>query len=109
MEHPAKEVQTDPTPGPAKEEKALVPVPPSEVKPVETKSLPVVQKIVDPVKQKSSGGSGDRDIALADVEKEKKLSYVKAWEESEKSKAENKAQKNVSSVAAWENSKESSS
>ncbi|KAJ7951125.1 Remorin family protein [Quillaja saponaria] len=92
MEHPAKEVQTDPTPGPAKEEKALVPVPPSEVKPVETKSLPVVQ-----------------NIALADVEKEKKLSYVKAWEESEKSKAENKAQKNVSSVAAWENSKESSS
>jgi len=30
------------------------------------------------------------DIALAEVEKEKKLSYVKAWEESEKAKAENR-------------------
>ncbi|RYR41064.1 hypothetical protein Ahy_A08g037458 isoform A [Arachis hypogaea] len=45
------------------------------------------------------------DIALAEVEKEKKLSYVKAWEESEKSKAENKAQKQLSAVGAWENSK----
>lgn len=30
------------------------------------------------------------DIALAEVDKEKKTSYIKAWEESEKSKAENK-------------------
>ena len=30
------------------------------------------------------------DVALAEVEKEKRLSYVKAWEESEKSKSENK-------------------
>jgi len=30
------------------------------------------------------------DIALAEIEKEKRLSNVKAWEESEKSKAENK-------------------
>lgn len=30
------------------------------------------------------------DIALAEVEKEKRLSFIAAWEESEKSKAENK-------------------
>lgn len=30
------------------------------------------------------------DVALADLEKEKKLSFIKAWEESEKSKVENK-------------------
>lgn len=30
------------------------------------------------------------DIALAEVEKEKKMSFIKAWEDSEKSKAENK-------------------
>jgi hypothetical protein len=30
------------------------------------------------------------DIALAEVEKEKRLSFIVAWEESEKVKAENK-------------------
>ena len=30
------------------------------------------------------------DVALADLEKEKKLSFVKAWEDSEITKAENK-------------------
>jgi len=30
------------------------------------------------------------DVALAEIEKEKRFSNVKAWEESEKSKAENK-------------------
>lgn len=30
------------------------------------------------------------DVALAEVEKEKRESFIKAWEESEKTKAENK-------------------
>lgn len=30
------------------------------------------------------------DLALAKVEKEKKLTFIKAWEESEKTKADNK-------------------
>jgi len=30
------------------------------------------------------------DVKLADLSKEKRLSFVRAWEESEKSKAENK-------------------
>ncbi|CAH9097052.1 unnamed protein product [Cuscuta europaea] len=33
----------------------------------------------------------DRDIALAKIEDEKRTSFIKAWEESEKSKVENKA------------------
>ncbi|KAL8240845.1 hypothetical protein R6Q59_014200 [Mikania micrantha] len=36
---------------------------------------------------------------------EKKESLIKAWEESEKSKSENKAQQKLSSIKAWENSK----
>ncbi|KAJ1408584.1 Remorin, C-terminal [Sesbania bispinosa] len=59
-----------------------------------------LQETPVPANKQSSRGSLDRE-----VEKEKRLSYVKAWEESEKSKAENKAQKHLSAVTAWENSK----
>ncbi|CAN0824812.1 Uncharacterized protein At3g61260, partial [Linum grandiflorum] len=45
------------------------------------------------------------DVALAQLDKEKKSSFIKAWEDSEKSKVINKAQKQLSAVAAWENSK----
>ncbi|XP_057953761.1 remorin-like [Malania oleifera] len=41
------------------------------------------------MEKKPSGGSIDRDVALAEVEKEKRLSFIKAWEESEKTQAEN--------------------
>ncbi|WOL08682.1 remorin [Canna indica] len=47
----------------------------------------------------------DRDIALAQVETEKKMSLIKAWEESEKTKAENKSQKKSSGICSWENTK----
>ncbi|KAL3604094.1 hypothetical protein D5086_004953 [Populus alba] len=70
----------------------------------ESKALAVVEK-TEPAPKKVSGGSIDRDVALADLEKEKRLSFIKAWEDSEKTKAENKSQKNLSAVAAWENSK----
>ncbi|XP_057982269.1 uncharacterized protein LOC131167483 [Malania oleifera] len=36
------------------------------------------------MEKKPSGGSIDRDVALAEGEKEKRLSFIKAWEESEK-------------------------
>ncbi|GMN32219.1 hypothetical protein TIFTF001_003579 [Ficus carica] len=45
------------------------------------------------------------DAVLARVETEKRLALIKAWEESEKTKAENKAYKKLSAVGAWENSK----
>ncbi|KAL6495476.1 hypothetical protein OROGR_030039 [Orobanche gracilis] len=44
----------------------------------------------EPVARKGSKGSLDRDVALAKLEDDKKYSFVKAWEESEKTKVENK-------------------
>ncbi|KAM7476405.1 hypothetical protein LguiB_023648 [Lonicera macranthoides] len=86
------------------EEKSAPIAPPAD-KVDEPKALAVTEKIPDPPGKKTSKASLDRDIALAGVEKDKKLSFIKAWEESEKSKVENKTQKQLSSVAAWENSK----
>ncbi|XP_051119046.1 uncharacterized protein At3g61260-like [Andrographis paniculata] len=52
--------------------------------------------------------SNDRDDVLAQVEREKRLALIKAWEDNEKSKADNKAYKKLSTVDAWENSKRAS-
>ncbi|KAF3441320.1 hypothetical protein FNV43_RR15234 [Rhamnella rubrinervis] len=95
-------------------EKAAVPSPPPP--PVvnkahdvdDPKAIVPVDKASEPLVKKPSGGSIDRDVALAEVEKEKKFSYIKAWEESEKTKAENKAQKKLSTLNVWENSKKAS-
>ncbi|XP_021904297.1 uncharacterized protein At3g61260 [Carica papaya] len=85
------------------EEKAVIQHPEEKVD--DSKALALVEKTGQSAPKKISGGSIDRDIALADLEKEKRLSFVKAWEDSEKTKADNKAQKKLSAVAAWENSK----
>ncbi|KZV41038.1 remorin [Dorcoceras hygrometricum] len=82
-------------------EKAVVPHP-TEEKPDDSKALAVVEK---PAEGKEHGGSMDRDAVLARVVTEKRLSFIRAWEESEKSKAENKAQKKLSAVGVWENCK----
>ncbi|KAL0428895.1 UNVERIFIED_CONTAM: Remorin [Sesamum radiatum] len=52
----------------------------------EGKALAIVP---EPAEKKSSKGSLDRDVALAKLEDEKRLSFIKAWEESEKTKVEN--------------------
>ncbi|XP_061962117.1 remorin-like [Populus nigra] len=108
------ETETPVTPAPVEtksdvaDEKAIVSPPPAaeekEKVADELKALAVVEK-TEPAPKKISGGSIDRDIALADLEKEKRLSFIKAWEDSEKTKAENKSQKKLSAVVAWENSK----
>uniref|UniRef100_A0A0D9VMW7 Remorin C-terminal domain-containing protein n=2 Tax=Leersia perrieri TaxID=77586 RepID=A0A0D9VMW7_9ORYZ len=69
------------------------------VKPTDGPSAPPADKAAMPT------GSADRDAILAKVELDRKLSMIKAWEESEKSKAENKAQKKLSSILAWENTR----
>ncbi|XP_019256744.1 PREDICTED: remorin-like isoform X2 [Nicotiana attenuata] len=46
-----------------------------------------------------------KNTALAQLNNDKKSAFIKAWEESEKSRVDNKAQKKLSKVAAWENSK----
>ncbi|MCE2056197.1 hypothetical protein HAX54_044236 [Datura stramonium] len=106
-EEEAKKVET------AEEEKAIVlsTLPPSEDledKPDDSKALAIVEpeaKALVPVEKR---GSIDRDATLAQLTTEKRLSLIKAWEESEKSKAENKAQKKMSEIVAWENSKKAS-
>ncbi|KAL2540148.1 Remorin family protein [Abeliophyllum distichum] len=88
------------------EEKSLIPppLPPCEEKPDDSKALAIVEK-PEPAEEKKPEGSINRDAVLARVSTEKRLSLIKAWEESEKSKAENKAQKKISTIGAWENSK----
>ncbi|KAL0341057.1 UNVERIFIED_CONTAM: Remorin [Sesamum calycinum] len=117
-EDEAKKVEPEPcsdppAPEPAEapkdvsEEKIVVPPPPEE-KADESKALVVVEKPEAAAEEKKPEGSIDRDAVLARVATEKRLSLIKAWEESEKSKAENKAQKKISAIAAWENSKKAS-
>uniref|UniRef100_A0A5B6Z4D6 Putative remorin-like n=1 Tax=Davidia involucrata TaxID=16924 RepID=A0A5B6Z4D6_DAVIN len=89
------------------EEKSVIPPPPppTEEKLDDSKALVVVEKVPDSGEEKSAEGSVNRDAVLARVATEKRLSLIKAWEESEKSRAENKAHKNLSAIGAWENSK----
>lgn len=77
---------------------------------VETEKKEAEKKEADvgPVPSKrSEGGSLDRDAVLAKLNVEKRLALVKAWEENEKAKAENKFYKAVSTITAWENTKKS--
>uniref|UniRef100_A0A7N0SZD4 Remorin C-terminal domain-containing protein n=1 Tax=Kalanchoe fedtschenkoi TaxID=63787 RepID=A0A7N0SZD4_KALFE len=66
------------------------------------------QIMLGAAKQKPPKTSNDRDVALAQLDKEKKWSFIKAWEESEKNKANNKAQRELSAITAWENNKKAS-
>ncbi|XP_058735964.1 remorin 1.4-like isoform X2 [Vicia villosa] len=50
----------------------------------------------------------DRDAVLARVESQKRLALIKAWEENEKTKVENRAYKMQSAVDLWEDNKKSS-
>ncbi|KAI6702485.1 hypothetical protein NL676_011621 [Syzygium grande] len=77
----------------------------AEEKSNESTALVGAPKASGTARNKGSGGSVDRDLALAEVEKEKKLTFIKAWEESEKTKADNKAQKKMSTTTSWENRK----
>ncbi|XP_059629284.1 remorin-like isoform X2 [Cornus florida] len=84
------------------EEKSVIMAPSSpDEKLSQSKPLALVLKLSD-----SEEGKSSEDDVLARVEKEKRLSLIKAWEENEKSKAENKAHKKLSAIGAWESSKE---
>ncbi|CAL0300720.1 unnamed protein product [Lupinus luteus] len=77
----------------------------SDDKPIDdSKALVIVEK-PEPAGEKPLEGSVNRDAVLERVSTEKRLSLIKAWEESEKSKAENKADKKVAEILAWENTK----
>ncbi|KAL5994449.1 hypothetical protein ACLOJK_024499 [Asimina triloba] len=110
------------------EEKKVIPEAPTDDKVDDSKALAVVETWLNVVyyppeyphqskeapdsaevkKSTSSVGSADRDAVLTRLATEKRMSLIKAWEEAEKSKAENKAHKKLSSISAWENSKKAS-
>lgn len=110
-EEEAKKVEVEPECPPVEkeeeeeEEKALVPVEPLDKPTDDAKALVLVEKPAEICDEKPKEGSINRDDVLARVATEKKDALIKAWEESEKSKAENKAQQKLSSIGAWENSK----
>ncbi|PNX92267.1 remorin [Trifolium pratense] len=60
--------------------------------------------------KKDTKDSTDRDTGLAKIVAEKRLALIKAWEESEKTKAENRqeAYKKQSAVGLWEESRKAS-
>ncbi|KAK8485956.1 hypothetical protein V6N13_026451 [Hibiscus sabdariffa] len=97
--------ESEQPPPQAPEEKPTIPLPPTQEfdleKPAESAAI---QKAAEPAEEKSTESSVNRAV-LARVETEKRISLIKAWEESEKTKAENKAYKKLSSIDAWENSK----
>ncbi|XVF51520.1 hypothetical protein PTKIN_Ptkin04bG0191500 [Pterospermum kingtungense] len=70
----------------------------------EEKSLiPVPQKVAAaPATDKSPN---NRESVLARVETEKKVALIRAWEENEKAKVDNKAHKKISAIGSWENTK----
>ncbi|XP_074331309.1 remorin-like isoform X1 [Apium graveolens] len=59
----------------------------------------------DHAENKGTDDSNDRVAALTRVETEKRLALIKAWEDNEKTKAENKAYKKLSAIGAQENTK----
>uniref|UniRef100_A0A8N4EVD2 Remorin n=1 Tax=Elaeis guineensis var. tenera TaxID=51953 RepID=A0A8N4EVD2_ELAGV len=68
------------------------PPPRPEDKPDDPETVAVVEKVAgSPPPKESSAGSVDRDAVLERVATEKRMSLIKAWEESEKTRAENKS------------------
>ncbi|XP_018830817.2 remorin-like [Juglans regia] len=115
--HPPATEHLEQPPRDVTEEKSVIPPPPPEHKPDDSKALAVVEKAPEyaeqkntegSIEQKNTEGSINRDAVLARVATDKKISLIKAWEESEKSKAENKAHKKLSAIGAWENSRKAS-
>lgn len=89
------------------EEKSVIPPPPAEEK-SEDCEVPAVVDKPEVAEEKKPESSTDRYAMLERVATEKRLSFIKAWEESAKSKAEHKAQKKLSAVGTWENTKQAS-
>ncbi|KAK7308985.1 hypothetical protein RJT34_05368 [Clitoria ternatea] len=71
-------------------------------------SAPVPQNDADHADKNDTGDLVDKDAVLARVLTEKRLALIKAWEDSEKTKAENRAHKKISAVGLWEDSRKAS-
>ncbi|KAL6349110.1 hypothetical protein AAG906_033766 [Vitis piasezkii] len=90
------------------QEKSVIPLPDPVDKVSRSKTSANVEKATDNPNEKNSGATAERDAVLAAIETEKRLALIKAWEESEKSKAENRAHKMQSATGTWENSMKAS-
>ncbi|XP_027360037.1 remorin-like [Abrus precatorius] len=96
---------------PVQENQSETPDPPNAVvnpDPNEKTTSSVDQQVADHADKTDTGDSVDKDAMLARVVAEKRLALIKAWEESEKTKAENRAYKKNSAVGLWEDSRKAS-
>ncbi|KAJ4832026.1 hypothetical protein Tsubulata_010273 [Turnera subulata] len=107
---------------PKKEETqaASVPVPDDQTpakqeKGAQVSVVPDLDKTLAPAPEKNGAdpektpkGSAARDAGLAIIETEKRNALIKAWEENEKAKIENKTYKNISAIGSWESAKKAS-
>ncbi|KAH9324110.1 hypothetical protein KI387_004288 [Taxus chinensis] len=77
----------------------------------ESKALMVIEDKKEAISEAAPEkvGSINRDAVLAKVNEEKRAALVKAWEENEVAKAENKYHKALANIVAWEATKKSSS
>nr|XP_043631602.1 remorin-like [Erigeron canadensis] len=66
---------------------------------------PKSSSVATPPSEKAPPPPVSDDAALDMIVTEKKLALIKAWEENEKTKADNKAYTKMSAIEAWENTK----
>ncbi|GAB4834386.1 hypothetical protein Ancab_032640 [Ancistrocladus abbreviatus] len=95
-----EQIHVEAPPRDGAEEKVVLPLPDDRISPSDQKALAPPQAAPAAEKQ-----SIERDAMLAQVEREKKLALIKAWEENEKTKADNKAYKKLCAIESWENTK----
>uniref|UniRef100_A0ACD5U550 Uncharacterized protein n=1 Tax=Avena sativa TaxID=4498 RepID=A0ACD5U550_AVESA len=89
----------------AEEAKKEVEAPaPEPAKDIAEEKAPVVAEN-DEKPAATEEGSHGRDAFLERVATEKRISLIKAWEENEKAKVENKTAKLLADITSWENSK----
>ncbi|KAL6182163.1 hypothetical protein ACLB2K_043586 [Fragaria x ananassa] len=76
--------------------------------PVSEEKASSAENVDHPAAKKGIRSSTEKDVMYAEIETEKRLALIKAWEESEKTKVENRSYKRMSAVGLWEENKKSS-
>ncbi|MFS8003548.1 putative remorin [Helianthus anomalus] len=61
--------------------------------------------VAAPQPEKTNTLRGGDNVGLEIVVTEKRMALIKAWEENEKTRADNKAYTKISAIGAWENTK----
>ncbi|XP_023752058.1 remorin [Lactuca sativa] len=84
MKDVASETESTSTPSPEPKSSSVATPPPKKTKPPH---------------------GGDKNVGLEVVVAEKRMALIKAWEENEKTKADNRAYTKKSEIGAWENTK----